>query len=69
MLDSLSIVKVTDVVVPDVETLPVPFHPVQTYLVPVGPNNGEVTDMVMGFLDSNHPLVWVGEPYREFMVK
>ncbi len=63
MLEGSSIVKVTDVVVPDAETLPVPVHPVYTYRVSVGPRaQGEVTLAVTDVPESNHSLVSAGEP-------
>ena len=61
-IEGLFMVKVTDVVVPDAEALPVPVHPVHTYSVPVGPDTGDMTDAVMGFPASNHPLSGIGEP-------
>ena len=61
MLEGAFIVKFTDVIVPDEGTLPVPVHLVHTYLVPAGPDTGEVTDAVIDFPASNHPLVGVGE--------
>jgi len=62
MLEDAFIVKVTDVVVPDVLILPVAVHSVNMYRVPAGPDTGEVTDVSMGFSASNHPVVSVGEP-------
>jgi hypothetical protein len=64
-LEGLSIVKVTDVAVPEDETLPVPVHPMHTYRVPADPETGEVADALMDFPLSNHPLVGVHEPLGE----
>jgi len=54
-------VKVTVVPVPDEGTLPEPVQPVQTYLIPVPPEYGDVTEAVMDVPASNHPLVGLGE--------
>ena len=63
MLEGSSMVKVTDVVVPDVETLPVPVHPVHTYRVSVASGGqGQVTFAAMDVPESNHSLVSAGEP-------
>ena len=62
MLEGLSIVKIMDVFVPDVGTLPVPVQPVHTYLVPVGPDTGEVIDALMDSPASNHPLIGMNDP-------
>ena len=56
MLDGSFIVKVVDEVVPDVETLPVPVHPLHEYLVSDWPDTDEVTDTVICFPASTHPL-------------
>ena len=69
MLEDAFIVKVIDAVVPDAETLPVPVHPVHTYLVPVGPDTGDVTDVLTVSSASYHPLVTVGEPLREVTIR
>ena len=53
--------KIAVAVIPEAGTLPVPVHPVQTCRVPAGPAEGEVTDALMVFSASNHPLVGVGE--------
>jgi hypothetical protein len=62
MLEGAFNVKVADVFVPDVETLPVPAHPVHTYRIPTDPDTGEETDAVTDPAASNHPLVGVSEP-------
>ena len=51
-----------EVVVPDAETLPLPVHPLHEYLLPDGPDMGEVTDAVMDFPASIQPLSGAGEP-------
>jgi hypothetical protein len=65
MPDTLVIVKVTDVSVPEAGTLPVPVQPVQTYCVPAEPGMGEVTDSTICVPDSNQPFDGEGESYRE----
>ena len=62
MPEGAFIVKVIDVFVPDAATLPVPDHPAHTYRVPVGPDTGEVTDIVRTPPELNHPLVGVSKP-------
>ena len=58
-------VKLSEVLVPLVGTLPVPTHPVETYCTPTPPLTGEVTDAEIMLLALNHPLVGVGEPQFE----
>jgi hypothetical protein len=69
MLEGAFIVKVTEEELPEVGTLPAPVQPVQTYCVPAGPANGEVTEAVMFTPESNHPLVGVGESRAEDTVR
>ena len=61
MLEGAFIVKATEVLEPDDGTLPVPIHPVHTYLVPAEPAQGDVTEAVMLVPASNHSEVGVGE--------
>jgi hypothetical protein len=68
MLEAAFMAKVTVGTAPKGGTLPVPVHPVQTNWTP-GPGQGEVTDAVIDVPLSNHPLVGVGESYKEETVK
>ena len=69
ILEGESIVRVTEVVVPDGETLPVPVHPVHTNLVPTVPAHGEVTEAVMLAPALNHSLVGVGVSWGDVTAK
>jgi len=61
--------KLTEFVVPDAGTLPVPVQPVQTYCVPEGPATGEGTLALIGVPALNQPLTGLGDPYGEVTVK
>ena len=50
--DVLLKVKDTLVPLPEAGTSPVPVQPVQTYLSPVGPDTGDVTEAVTGVPDA-----------------
>jgi hypothetical protein len=65
MLEGAVMVKLNEVLVPLVGTLPVPTHPVETYCTPVPPLAGDETDAEIELLALNHPLVGVGEPQLE----
>jgi hypothetical protein len=56
------IINVTDDVVPEAGTLPVPVQPVQTYWMPEPPDTGDLMDSVMFVPELNKPLDGVGEP-------
>lgn len=63
------IVKITEKVEPEAETLPVPDQPVQTYRVPAGPTEGEPDSVAFICVPSlTHSLFGAGEPYGEFTV-
>jgi hypothetical protein len=63
------ITNVTDDVVPDAGTLPVPVQPVHMYCVPKPPETGVVTDSVMLEPESNQALAGLGESYGEDTVR
>jgi len=69
MLEGRFIVNVVVIPVPEAGTLPDAVQPVQTYCVPVGPGEGEVTDALIDVPESNHPLVGLGESQAEETVR
>jgi hypothetical protein len=62
-------VKLSDAVVPDAGTLPVPVQPVQTYCVAESADTGDITDADIVLPESNQPLVGVGESCEEITVR
>jgi len=60
--------KLTEFVVPDAGTLPVPVQPVQMYRV-VPTVTTESTEAVIDDPESNQPPLGVGVPCAEFTVK
>jgi hypothetical protein len=60
MLEGAVMVNTTEDPEPEDGTLPVPVQPVQTYCVPAGPGNGEITEALITVPESNQPLTGVG---------
>jgi hypothetical protein len=69
MVEGAFIVNDVDDVLPELDTLPVPVQPVQTYWIPDGPEAGDVTDEDTNEPPSNHPVSGVGEPYGDVTVR
>jgi hypothetical protein len=61
-VDGALMVKDIDEVPPELETLPAPAQPVQTYRAPDGPETGELTEAETNEPPSNQPLPGTGEP-------
>ena len=69
MAEGLLIVKLVLVVVPELETLPVPIQPVQRYLVFPDSSAGLDIEAVTRLPVGNQPLAGEGRPWSEVTAK